>query len=286
MADFGAKAGDNVGEVWPMLDEVDVGAELDADGVRPALEDPLLGGIAEMLTERGFPVESIPGGVRVFGVVPASGLRHQTDAGITCLDAYVRGEWKSYRGPVPKNEMLRFKAATDDLYESMLAHRPRKPVLRLFGVAGDGSDELRAYAARHGIALVERTRWPAPVLADPQVNWASSDGPSETDRRRLAWLARPLQVVYPQLPDGSLRLPQPLPPGAVHDLLELQTMCLSCAGEYLFVHPDRVVAVLEEADQALPRWGGLEAARSGAFRRRHPDRPLRPHARLDRRRMP
>jgi hypothetical protein len=178
--------------------------------------------IAEALAHRGFPVEGVPGGVRVFGIVPASGLRHQTDAGITCVDAYVLGEWKSYVGAVPKNEVLRFKATTDDLYDNMAAHSPRRPVLRLFGVAGDASTELRTYAARHGIALVERTRWPVPVLTDPTVNWGSFAGPSELDCKQLAWLSRPLQDVYPRLPDGSLRLPRPLPAGAVHELLALQ----------------------------------------------------------------
>lgn len=178
--------------------------------------------IASMLGELGFPVEGFPGGVRIFGIVPASGLRHQTDAAITCADAYVLGEWKSYRGSVPKNEVLRFKAATDDLYDSISLSNPRRPVLRLFGVAGDASVELRSYAARHGIALVERTRWPAPVLADPLIEWKWEEGPSADDRRRLQWLSRPLQDVYPRLPDGSLRLPKPLPYSAVQELMALQ----------------------------------------------------------------
>jgi hypothetical protein len=178
--------------------------------------------IAELLGKCGYPVEGLPGGVRIFGVVPASGLRHQTDAAITCTDAHILGEWKSYRGSVPKNEVLRFKAATDDLYDSIALSNPRRPVLRLFGVAGDASAELRAYAARHGIALVERTRWPAPVLADPSVSWGWVEGPSAEDVRRLRWLSRPLQNVYPRLPDGSLSLPRPLPPSAITELLAIQ----------------------------------------------------------------
>jgi hypothetical protein len=174
--------------------------------------------IADYLARNGFPVEAIPGGVRVFGTLPASGLRHQTDAAIDCIDAHVIGEWKSYTGPVPKNEVLRFKAATDDLYDSLVELRPRLPVLRLFGVAGDACQELRWYAARHGICLVERTRWPAPVLADPSLCWGEV-GPSLIDRGRLAWLSRPLQRVYPRMPDGSLRLPRRVPDAAVESLL-------------------------------------------------------------------
>lgn len=178
--------------------------------------------LADTLTRRGYPVESFPGGVRVFGVLPASGLRHQTDAALTCSDAQVIGEWKSYAGAVPKNELLRFKATTDDLYDSLAVRLPSQPVLRLFGVAGNVSRELRWYAARHGITLVDRCRWPAPVLADPALPWPPDSGPTATDRRRLSWLSRPLQEVYPQLPDGSLRLPRPLPDPAVEALLSLQ----------------------------------------------------------------
>jgi hypothetical protein len=177
--------------------------------------------IATELALQGYPVESVPGGIRVFGVLPASGLRHQTDAAVDCVDAHVIGEWKSYRGAVPKNEMLRFKAASDDIYDALLEHRPRQPVLRLFGVRGDGSRELRWYAARHGIALVERSRWPAPMLADVATPWPPGEGPGRIDRSRLAWLSRPLQQVYPQLPDGALRLERPLPLAAVQSLLDL-----------------------------------------------------------------
>ncbi len=178
--------------------------------------------IADALTMRGFPARSVAGGVHVHGTLPASGLRHQVDGEITCTDALVIGEWKAYRGPVPKNEMLRFKAVTDDLYDEMASRRePRRPVLRLFGVAGDGSRELRWYAARHGIALVEQSRWPAPVLADPRVHWPTGSGPTEIDRQRLAWLSRPLQHVYPRNADGRLTWPRPIPNAAVQSLLDM-----------------------------------------------------------------
>ncbi len=148
------------------------GANCDAAGVRgPERGWSWEARVADALSRRGFPVEPLPGGVRVFGAVPASGLRHQTDAAVHCADAHVVGEWKSYSGAVPKNELLRFKAATDDLYDALSVRLPRRPVLRLFGVAGDASPQLRWYAARHGIALIERSRWPAPVLADPALPW-------------------------------------------------------------------------------------------------------------------
>lgn len=191
--------------------------------------------IADHLARKGFPAEPVPGGVRVFGAVPASGLRHQTDSAIDCVDAHVIGEWKAYRTPVHKNELLRFKAATDDLYESLVEHRPRLPVLRLFGIAGDAYPELRWYAARHGISLIERSRWPAPVLADGSFPWKGF-GPSFADRARLNWLSRPLQRVYPRQPDGSLRLPRRLPEPAVSSLLELHDRWSDRAWDLIDAH--------------------------------------------------
>jgi hypothetical protein len=178
--------------------------------------------IAEGLFLRGFPVRSVAGGLEVHGAIPASGLRHQIDAEIGCRDALVIGEWKAYSGAVPKNEVLRFKAITDDIYETMSGRPPRMALMRLFGSAGDASYELRRYAARHGIALVERGRWPAPVLADSELRWPSQMAPSEGDRRRLAWLCRPMQRVLSRQPDGSLLLPRPPAERAIDALLALQ----------------------------------------------------------------
>jgi hypothetical protein len=177
--------------------------------------------IAEALFLRGFPVRSVSGGLEVHGSVPASGLRHQIDAEIGCRDALVIGEWKAYSRPIPKNEVLRFKAVSDDIYETMSAQPPRMAFMRLFGAAGDASYELRRYAARHGIALVERSRWPAPVLADSELRWPARMAPTDYDRRRLAWLCRPMQRVLRRQPDGSLLMPRPPREPAIDALLAL-----------------------------------------------------------------
>ncbi len=201
--------------------------------------------IAESLARRGLPVDSVPGGIEVHGVLPLSGLRHQTDAAIRCADAYVIGEWKAYTGTVPKNELLRFKAVTDDLYDAMVEHQPRRPVLRIFGIAGDASSELRWYAARHGITLVERSRWPAPVLASGNVVWPAGDGPDQIDCRRLRWLFRSLQEVYPRLPDGSSRLPRALPQPTVDALLDVQNRWSDYLWNLLDFHPGRFEGYVE-----------------------------------------
>lgn len=169
----------------------------------------------------GFAIRNLSAGSRVLGTFSASGLRHQVDAEIRCERAFVIGEWKSFTGLVPKNEILRFKAVTDDYYEVMSAGVRRAPVLRVFGISGDGSLGLRHYAARHGIALIERSRWPAAVLADPSLRWPG-EGPPEGDQRRLARMTRPMQSVMRHQDDGSMLLECPPRDAAVEALLRLQ----------------------------------------------------------------
>jgi hypothetical protein len=177
--------------------------------------------IERELLLNGFAIRSLPAGSRVLGTFSASGMRHQVDAEIRCERAFVIGEWKSFTGPVPKNEILRFKAVTDDYYEVMSAGVRRAPVLRIFGVSGDGSLGVRRYAVRHGIALIERSRWPAAVLADPSLRWPG-EGPPEGDRRRLAWMTRSMQHVMRHQDDGSMLVERPLKEAAVDALLQLQ----------------------------------------------------------------
>jgi hypothetical protein len=165
--------------------------------------------IADGLARRGFPVRAVPGGVEIFGVLPASGLLHQMDAEIRCADADVIGEWKCYVGAIPKNEVLLFKAKTDDLFDALLPRPPKRPLFRFFGMAGDATRELRIYAARHGIGLIERSRWPACVLQDPFLDWPRGEGPGTEDLRRLDYLCRPMQSVVRTRPGGVL-LARPL----------------------------------------------------------------------------
>lgn len=178
--------------------------------------------VERTLLDRGFPVRAIAGGLEIFGTLPLSGLRHQIDAEISCRDAQVIGEWKAYQAPVPKNEVLLFKAKTDDIYEGFGARKPARPILRVFGMAGSGSAELRVYAARHGIALVERDLWPAPVLADPLLRWPDEISPSQADLRRLRYMFRPLQEIYRPAPNGRLTMPPRLSKVTAEALLATQ----------------------------------------------------------------
>lgn len=182
------------------------------DGHGPARGHQWEQRVAEYLAHHGVPVEALPGGFTVLGHASLSGLPHQIDGTIGCTDALVIGEWKAHRGPIPKNELLRFKAATDDYFMALGSAGPRRPVMRVFGGTGGASGELRAYGVLHGITLIEPTRWPAPVLASDDLLWQDqhSVGPSPSDRKSLAQAFRPLQdVLIPQAGGGFL-VPRPL----------------------------------------------------------------------------
>jgi hypothetical protein len=165
--------------------------------------------VAAHVTALGMPIEAQPGGCSFLGRASLSGLRHQVDAVVGCQDAIVIGEWKAYRGAIPKNELLRFKATSDDYYLALAAHTPTRPIVRIFGGTGHLSSELRCYAALYGIVLIDAERWPAPTLASSRLAWQGPAEPSLIDRRQLGWLCRPLQRTLSRQRDGSYRLPPP-----------------------------------------------------------------------------
>ena len=166
--------------------------------------------VAKRLAQRGIPVESVLGGYRVLGFMSLSGLAHQVDSTLACSDAIILAEWKAYSGALPKNELLRFKAATDDYFVAFGTAGLSMPVFRLFGGIGEASYELRRYAALHGIALIERNRWPLPILVSTECTWPGNhtDGPSSNEQQALAWAVRPMQRVICPHPSGGFLLPR------------------------------------------------------------------------------
>lgn len=158
-------------------------------------------------------------GVRSLGSQSLSGLYHQVDATGRTRDAIVIGEWKSYRGSIPKNDLMRFKAATDDYW--LRQHRyATSPVIRIFGGTGSVSRTLRRYAAQWGICLITPDRWPAPLLAAETTTWGMAS-PDRLARRYLAWLARPLGTVCVPQSGGGWLIPKPPTDASLDHFLNL-----------------------------------------------------------------
>jgi hypothetical protein len=164
------------------------------------------------------PVE-VFSGVRSLGSQSLSGLYHQVDATCRTREAVVIGEWKAYRGSIPKNDLLRFKAATDDYW---LRQHPyaMAPVIRVFGGTGYVSPALRRYAAQWGICLITPDRWPAPILASETTSWPEAE-PDRLARRYLAWLSRPLNAVCTPQCDGGWLIPTPPTDATIDHFLAL-----------------------------------------------------------------
>src|SRR5689334_199103 len=80
--------------------------------------------VYDQMALRSVPVECIPGGYKVFGFASQSGLHHQVDMVMGAIDAVVILECKAYRRALPKNDLLRFKAVTDDYYMALGASLP------------------------------------------------------------------------------------------------------------------------------------------------------------------
>ncbi|MDZ5661400.1 hypothetical protein SFC79_06440 [Nocardioides sp. S-58] len=152
--------------------------------------------------------EPNPAGFRVFGRRSLSGIYHQLDEQTRCAQAAVVGEWKAYTGQIPKNELLRFKAATDDYWLSPSTRRDR-PLVRLFGGTGTVTPAMRVYAAQWGIILITPDRWPIPTLIDPDLLWAPGDlpAPAARDVRALATITRPLNDILAPHANGGWQVP-------------------------------------------------------------------------------
>jgi len=148
------------------------------------------------LARRGARFEQIPGGATLFGFASASGLPHQLDAVIRVEDAFVVLELKAHAGTVPKNDLLRFAAATDDFVFGLGSEFPALPVYRILATLGQVSIGMRRFAALRGIGMIERGRWPSMVLSAPSVVWPEADGrPTDRDREQIGRLVRPVQAV-------------------------------------------------------------------------------------------
>jgi hypothetical protein len=174
------------------------------------------------LVARGIRSVEVFSGVRSLGSQSLSGLYHQIDATCAIRHAVVIGEWKAYRGAIPKNELLRFKAATDD-YWLRQYHYATAPVIRIFGGTGYLSPALRRYAAQWGICLITPGFWPAPLLASDSTLWSGNE-PDRLTRRYLTWLTRPLGAVYEPKNDGSWSVPKPLPDATLDHFLHLHDL--------------------------------------------------------------
>lgn len=149
-----------------------------------------------------------PAGFRVFGRRSLSGIYHQLDEQTRCTQAVVVGEWKAYTGQIPKNDLLRFKAATDDYWLAPSTRRER-PLVRVFGGTGTVTPAMRVYAAQWGIILITPDRWPIPALTDSNMLWTPGDlpPPAPRDVRALTSITRPLNEILAPLPSGGWRLP-------------------------------------------------------------------------------
>lgn len=103
------------------------------------------------LTRRGASVAQIPGGATLFGFAPASGLPHQLDAVIGLDDGFVILELKAHGGVVPKNDLLRFAAATDDFIVGLGRDLPRRPIYRVVASLGRISQGMRRLPPSAGL---------------------------------------------------------------------------------------------------------------------------------------
>ena len=211
--------------------------------------------VADYLAGRGAHCEVLPGGYRLFGHAPLSRMRHQIDGAIGCADAIVIAEWKAHKGNLPKNELVRFKAATDDYFMAVGNQTPIRPVIRVFGGTGKASHAIRSYAYRHGIALIELDRWPVPTLLSGNAvrQDRSITDAKVADRRHLGWAVRPLQRVLVAQDDGSFVIPRPPRNAQIAALDSLHRRWSDRLWQEVDCDPGRFELMVERVQRCLSR---------------------------------
>lgn len=217
------------------------------------------GVVARHLARRGVPIRG-RGATRIVGPQSLSGLRHQIDAQGDVGDGLLIGEWKAYRGTIPKNELLRFHAVTED-YWLLNPRAADRPVFRFFGGTGHVTPAARRFAARWGICLITPDTWPVLALVDPTIAWPCGDGPSDLDRRTIGWLARPMQSVYSSTPSGRLILPKPVDDATLEGRLSLHDTWSEHAWTWWFDNrPSRFAHLASTLSHVAPIGGRLKFA--------------------------
>jgi hypothetical protein len=154
--------------------------------------------VRDLMVTHSLRSDHVPGGYSLLGFGSASGLWHQVDAEAHFVDAILVLELKAYTGALGKNELLRFVAATDDLWAGQPIRRSHPPVYR--GVAGTFHvpERLRVYAALHGVVLIDPMTVPVPLLASPKlVLPADLVAPHPDERRAIDGLVHPLGSCRP-----------------------------------------------------------------------------------------
>lgn len=162
--------------------------------------------VRELMVTRGLRSEQVPGGYSLLGIGSASGLWHQLDLEAHLDDAVLVGELKAHTGRLPKNELLRFVAATDDLYVGSSRRAARTPIWRAIAGTFTSTPAERSFAAIHGVLVVEPSTIPSLLLAAPALALPDELDPlADPERVAVAGLARPMQTLFSSSPRGASR---------------------------------------------------------------------------------
>lgn len=153
--------------------------------------------VASSLRAAGAHVGQLPGTCMPFGLRSMSGLPHQLDLAASALGAVFLLEMKAHRRVVPKNDLLRFVAASEDCFLGLGPYTPSQPLYRVLVSIAPAAAPARLYAGVRGVGIIDGTLWPAPVLASSRLTWPEGTlPPTPEERAALNELVRPMQADY------------------------------------------------------------------------------------------
>ena len=160
--------------------------------------------VASTLRSAGARVGQLPGTCMPFGLRSMSGLPHQVDLAASVPDSVFLLEMKAHRRIVPKNDLLRFAAVSEDCFLGLGPYAPSQPLYRMLVSIAPTSPPARLYAGVRGVGIIDGSMWPAATLASPRLSWpVGTVPPGARERAALAQLVRPMQDDFSLRANGA-----------------------------------------------------------------------------------
>lgn len=151
---------------------------------------------------RGIHLSEKAGSVSLAEQRTASGLRHEVDGATKAVNCVTHWELKHLTTKLEKNELLIFNGKSLDFLQGSNSFYAKTPLYRFLLSGFNIRDECRYFAGLWGIAVIEPSRLPMPLLYEAVARGGAvclSEADLLAVRDLAIWSCRPLQQVLKEL---------------------------------------------------------------------------------------
>lgn len=217
----------------------------------------------DLCERRGVHLTEKAGSVSLAEQSSASGLRHEVDGATRSTSCVTHWELKHLTSPLEKNELLIFNNKSLDYLQGSSRFYAQIPMHRFLLCGNNIRDDCRQFAVLWGIAVIEPSRFPFPLIYEAVARGANTCL-SQVDclavRDLAVWSHRPLQRVIEELSIWSNRSEHlvrcgPSVVGVAKAAIDLQEQIGLDVVDYLDEeYPDWIDDVAEETWREVGGW--------------------------------